>query len=470
LFGSGFLHLCLQQWFFLKKQILTFSAIDQQSLIGYAFKLNDIFIYYLKYPTNKDVEMPVLVLSIDFDGCLAHSEFSQSADCDLLKANQPFLHYLSHLCLGFDKKILFSGSSRQSSFIDFMSQKSNRQLLRSFPYYLKVAAYLGISFDALLMADVYSNFAPGTAYNLELAMHYPFKDKDDFSKNYMQILEFQASLRCPKPPDAFCDTSKVSLLYAQMHKVAQTYPASEITFKFFDDDRKYLTNIHEVFKNHPNLIPSNLRLDLGHYDGEEFKDFNSVQGQGNLDEDYYQTLSDIKQSAHLSNWENNKNLSLLFNHRLVEAIDQRLSEDSETRQGFEEQTDLINSFMVLYQKAKVLAKRQEHLAADAAFLLHRELTHSLYQYQRQEIPLDQFVQSCQNSIAKCRPILAQHRGWKEILFNLMAAVLMFGGLGYMLAAAIKRDLLLFKFKTDSVQKIEKIEDSLDRMKSEFEGC
>jgi hypothetical protein len=419
---------------------------------------------------NKDVEMSVLVFSIDFDGCLGHQEFYETQDCDLIKANQPFLHYLADLGRTYEDKVLMIGSSRQSSFIDFMSQKGNRQLLRCFPYYLQIAGFLGIHFDSLLMADVYANLAPGTAYNLELAVDYPFKDKDDFSKYHMKALAFQASQRSPVPPDAFCDVSKVSLIYAQVHKMAHKYYPNLVVFKFFDDDLKNLNGIYAIFHRYPDLLPLNLRLDLCQYDGDELKDLYSLQGSGALDQDFYQTVLDIKRQGHLSPWDNSKDLSIYFNQNLIELIRDRLSEESETRLGHGVESDFLDGLMVLYQKAKSLEQRQETLAAKTALDLHRDLTHLLYHYQGGKMALKAFVQACQNKIDKARPILSTHRGWSEILVNLLALVLMFAGIGYLMAAAIRRDLLFFKVKTDSLQKLENIEQGLFKIKSEFEGC
>ena len=94
----------------------------------------------------------------------------------------------------------------------------------------------------------------------------------------------------------------------------------------------------------------------------------------------------------------------------------------------------------------------------------------LYQFQHAKISLADFTAAYQAKIDEAKPVLAQHRGWKEILTNLVAAMLMFAGLGYLLTAAIKRDLLLFKVKTDSVQKLENIEQECVNIKAEFEGC
>ncbi len=405
--------------------------------------------------------MSVLVLSIDFDGCLAHQSFTESAELDLIKFNQPFLRYLQEIGQTYQQQCLMIGSSRQSGFIDFMSQKNNRQLLRCFPYYIQVANHLGINLEPFLMADLYSNLAPGTAYNLELAVDYPFPDKGDFAALHLKALEFQGSLRNPLSPDAFCDSSKISLLYAQMHFMAQKHQDKELVFKFYDDNSQQLTYIHRIFKENNTLLPSNLSLDLCHYDGQEMKDLFHLKGSGQIDADCYQTIIGIKKSARLSHWENTKDLSYCFNPNIVRNVDLVVHE---SRLSHPQQAQLIQCLVTLYRKAKALEQRHEDLAAKVAFALHRDLTHLFYQFQNAKISLQDLTQGFQARIDDAKPVLAKHRGWKEVLINLIAALLMLGGLGYLMVAAIKHDLLLFKVKTDSLHKIESIEQELMNIK------
>jgi len=399
--------------------------------------------------------MTVLVLSIDFDGCLANSRFCESQDLDLVKANLPFLYHLQALQGAYVQTELLIGSSRQSSFIDFWSQKTNRQLLRCFPYYLEIADHLQCKFDGFLMADLYSNLAAGTAYQLELADTYPVRDKSDYSRHASELMAYLGEERRPPAPDAFCDSSKLSLLYAQMHRIASKYSDQMVVFKFFDDNLDYLNNIISTFSAFPQLLPGQLRLELCRYDGQVCTDVGNIQGAGDINMDYHASLIELKRKLKLPAWEHVKDLSAYFT-----------KENMKPRKGVLNSTideDFLQLLMKLYRKAKNLERRQEPLAAASAFTLHRELTHGFYQYQNNTKTLQVFVHDSQAALALARPILEQHRGWKEVLYNLMAAILMFAGLGYLMVAAVRRDMLLFKVKTDTGKNLDELSQKLAQL-------
>lgn len=399
--------------------------------------------------------MAVLVLSIDFDGCLAHNRFCESQDLDLVKANLPFLHHLQELQGAYLHTELMIGSSRQSSFIDFWSQKSNQQLLRCFPYYLQIAEYLQCKFDGFLMADLYSHLAAGTAYQLELADTYPVLDKSDYSSHYSDLMTYLGEERFPLAPDAFCDSSKLSLLYAQIHRIAGKYSKQTVVFKFFDDNIDYLTKMISTFSKFPQLLPRQLRLELSRYDGQVCTDVGYIQGTGDINLDYQGSLNELKHKLKLTSSEHVKDLSTYFNMKNMKPRQGMLSSAVDE--------DFLQLLMKLYRKAKNLEHRQEPLAAASALKLHRELTHGFYQYQKSAKTLEAFIHESETAIALARPILEQHRGWKEVFYNLIAAVLMFAGVGYLMVAAVRRDMLLFKVKTDAGKHLDELSQQLAQL-------
>lgn len=98
-------------------------------------------------------------------------------------------------------------------------------------------------------------------------------------------------------------------------------------------------------------------------------------------------------------------------------------------------------------------------AADASSILYTKLSHEVYAYKLHRTPeaYNEFKLNCTQAINNAQEELSKHRGWKEVLFNVSAAVL---GLGvfYLVAAAINYRVtnghhFFFHVNTDSETKL-----------------
>jgi hypothetical protein len=97
------------------------------------------------------------------------------------------------------------------------------------------------------------------------------------------------------------DTSKVVILYAQIHKVASDNLEKIISFDFYDDKTKILLALKNFFKKNPNRIPENVTLRLNLYDGNDSLIQAEITGIGNIDANYRRTVTDMLDQAIIKN-------------------------------------------------------------------------------------------------------------------------------------------------------------------------
>ncbi len=91
------------------------------------------------------------------------------------------------------------------------------------------------------------------------------------------------------------DESKVTLLYAQMHRMASLHPGAEITFDFYDDKLNILQGLVNYFQDHPSLLPPRMKLRLFNYTGGEIAQIGAINAsdpekQRYIDRNYMQTI------------------------------------------------------------------------------------------------------------------------------------------------------------------------------------
>lgn len=89
------------------------------------------------------------------------------------------------------------------------------------------------------------------------------------------------------------DESKFILLFVQMHRAALLAPTDQIKFMFFDDRSDILENVITVFTKYPELIPSNIILEVYHYDGEKPQKQLVIHGTGTAHPDYKKVANDF---------------------------------------------------------------------------------------------------------------------------------------------------------------------------------
>lgn len=255
--------------------------------------------------------MILVVHSIDYDGCLFHLGLNacQLQD-DIVEKNREFL---TRICerAGDARQIVFLGSNRQSLSVDLINSlfqlhgNANRPD-KNYSYLdiRKVSDHLGATFDPFLLADVYSNTPDGYAYNAG----YEFERQAGWS--YHRIVDATTGIehtdeRLPENVSAnhpwwVFDESKLTILYAQMHKVASENRNETIQFEFYDDrgdgDSGLLDPLYRYFSNYPWLIPSNVTLRLNHYyegDVTRLRPYKEIVGQGEINPDYRATVKEM---------------------------------------------------------------------------------------------------------------------------------------------------------------------------------
>lgn len=215
--------------------------------------------------------MAIRILSFDFDGCLFNIKYF--SERDLIKNNQALFDEIRQENQNFSKAYTFVGSNRQSNAIDYMNGMA-RHGISCFPVMKDVSDYLGTTLDTFLLADVFGDLPEGTSYARVIDKSYQGKHSD-----------------------FVFDETKVTILYAQMHKIANENPNEPIVFDFYDDRDDILIGLQYFFAQHPDLMPSNIEMRLHQYDGSSVKLFAEIKGVGFIDKNYRQTVKDFSKQA-----------------------------------------------------------------------------------------------------------------------------------------------------------------------------
>ncbi|MGC1182334.1 hypothetical protein [Legionella sp.] len=122
--------------------------------------------------------------------------------------------------------------------------------------------------------------------------------------------------------------------------------------------------------------------------------------------------------------------------------------------------DLESHLLTLKNKAVKLKKKGFVEACTEANALHITLNELKKLYSATNLDYASFRENSMQAISIARKTLAKHRGCKELLANIALCIL---GLGviYLTICACKGSF--FKFNTDSVNKLNKLQDSIDRL-------
>lgn len=226
-------------------------------------------------PTKKRIK----VASVDADGCIFRFDvLSTIIPRDVVTQNKVLLTHIKSEMAGYDKKILMSGSNRQSYRIDKVNADRNNTMLFAdallLIYQHLTSTQPTVELNKYLLADSYANLAHGHSFDLITA---PDRHEHTNHKEYI------------------FDKFKLSLLYAQMHKIASENPDDEIVFDFFDDREDILYSLQNTFSKHPELIPPNLTLHLYQYNNKILTPFFETKGNSNnlIDYNYQNNLYSI---------------------------------------------------------------------------------------------------------------------------------------------------------------------------------
>lgn len=398
--------------------------------------------------------MTIRIISLDFDGCLFNQAFLDSPEKDVIASNQAFLEKIKHENATYDQVITMLGSNRQSLQADHGNAEWGKG--SCFKRLKSISEHLGSDLDPFLLADLYGNLADGEAYRAvlkEITSDHQYKASD-----YQEIYDMKA-----RHQDWEFDKSKVSILYAQMHKQALAYPDEKIIYDFYDDrglhargrDSDILEWLTEFYTQFPEMIPANVTLRLHHYAGDKISDIKEIQGVGSTDKNYRQT---IKYMAQLC--VENKEIGQF--HVNQHVTPQLLQEKYQQHVA-----PLSNMLTILSEKAKNLRSRGHIAAADTADTLVESLHTNMNQYTTGIYDKNDFKLASQAALNLAKPILSKHRNVKHILGNigLFFATLV---VGFLVAATINKvktgNFLFFK-QTDSTKKVEGVNRYFQEMDS-----
>lgn len=222
--------------------------------------------------------MTIRVLSFDFDGCLFHSNYCDSKEKNVVNSNKVFLNRIKKENKKFTKTYTLVGSNRQSFYVDRANSDNKGSCFHAVK---KVSDFLGTTLDTFLLSDIFGNLPEGTSYAR-------VTDKDYTGEH----------------SDWLFDDTKVTIMYAQMHKIAKENPNEEIIFDFYDDRGNgaraivdILEKLQDFYNTHSDLIPTNVTLRLHQYAGMNVTPVASIKGTGFIDENYRQTVQDLSQQA-----------------------------------------------------------------------------------------------------------------------------------------------------------------------------
>lgn len=221
------------------------------------------------------VKSKTLVISLDFDGC-SDRAFSQEAILNHIVESSKHIEDLTRI-------VLMIGSLRQSLFLDILNARNNSQ----YPNFISctslyeeflprvresVVPSIEIIFDTYLQCDSFNQLEPGTTFEV---MRKTFKEIDHLHiNNYEHEHEYftEYVTTTNKSNDTInllkarhmADCSKISIIYAQLHRMASLYPEDDIVMHFYDDKTTILGNLHHFYKNNSQWISEQLCLSFYH--------------------------------------------------------------------------------------------------------------------------------------------------------------------------------------------------------------
>lgn len=226
--------------------------------------------------------MTIRALSFDFDGCLFHDDYIQNyireGKNDVIGSNKVLLDGIKEENKEFAKVYTFFGSLRQSKARDEKKSFQQKRTGSCFPALTQINKYLESILDPFLLADIYGDLADELSYYRTMDESYQEKHSDWLS-----------------------DESKATILYAQMHRMANAHPGEEIIFDFYDG--RSLGGYHDLqplskfYNQYQWVIPHNVILRLNHYTGGVVTCIAKIKGSGFIDTAYKETVKELVEQA-----------------------------------------------------------------------------------------------------------------------------------------------------------------------------
>ena len=400
--------------------------------------------------------MTIHVLSFDFDGCLFNRSYisaviKDKTDNDVIRHNVALFEKIKTEGTSFSKTITFIGSNRQSKQTDDTNALCGNKG-SCFPTIQIVSQHLNTELDTFLLADIHGELEDGESYARAMNINYRGEHAD-----------------------WWFDETKASILYAQMHRVATLNPTETIVFDFYDDRvAPILLSLKNFFIKNPSLIPKNVTLNLQHYEGGDTiaPPMTKICGEGMIDTNYHQTVKDMCKITIAAAWSPDR-LPMIETDTICTAHHVKpellINRKEHTFSRFYE------ALLTIQAKAfdfKAIADTNNvecvySRANEAATTLYDSINNAVKEhYSLHNIDIKEFRTRCDTAIAAARPVLEQHRGWKQVLENLAFAIVSLG-VGYLIAGTIKMaltgDFLLFKPKTDSANKLDALQATIHQI-------
>lgn len=186
--------------------------------------------------------------------------------------------------LSTDKMSTLSASNRQSHAIDLKCNRKNGT--KSFFISLNfLAEAVGSKLSKFCMADIFGNLKRGRSYERILK-------------------EYAGPFSLPHAKTIF-DETKVSLLYAIAHDACCEVLSelglkndAKVNIDFVDDRKDILIAAYDLYKNNPQLLPSQVTLHFVGYNGVvDYQSIQTVQGTGLVDINYAKNIKLMMQMS-----------------------------------------------------------------------------------------------------------------------------------------------------------------------------
>ena len=227
--------------------------------------------------------------AFDYDGCIGNNKGEKKTPEELVEAEAGFWAYVKRIMhaetkgLPKDRRCVSIATARQSKEDDDYCTEYNNST-SCFPLYFYLGDYLDAQNDRFLLSDARGHLASGTSFKLATDPEYKGKHED-----------------------WYFDESKISMIYAKVHRSAACNPNGTALFTFYDDRKDILDGLHRFFTENKELLPDNLVLKLCRREREStvIQSYNSISGIGvpdslGIDYNYKQTANKI--GAHIDSF------------------------------------------------------------------------------------------------------------------------------------------------------------------------
>lgn len=277
----------------------------------------------LKKPTNEaDNEN-------DWNVRLGDSQFNT-----LTHYNSSLIEHLQKKTKAVKNAYLLNGSQRQDCETEIKRSTVSQWPVYSFYALAKFAGEIGARFDPFLIGDIKRKKAKKHSH-LEAGACYK-----DFMQFFQGERETLPTYKCVGP-NGLTDSSKISLIYAQVHKLANDHPGKKIEFDFFGDDNDIHSSINEFFKANSWLLPKNVQLNLHIYcdknrrtnpQRKTWSPFDKpIQGTGFIDAAFDETVLEMLQSLKPNEYNGAQPLNETLNPKTLRKRKEKDLSTSDTR-------------------------------------------------------------------------------------------------------------------------------------------